>query len=68
MKTITEVVDQLPPQLRQEVCDFAEFLLATRSGGTAGKMSLSWAGALREYRDKFSSLDLQKKALSWWNG
>jgi len=24
------------------------------------------AGALREYRDQFTALELQKKALEWW--
>lgn len=25
----------------------------------------SWAGALKEYKNKFTSLELQKKALEW---
>jgi hypothetical protein len=27
---------------------------------------MDWAGGLREYRDQFTSLQLQKKALEWW--
>ena len=27
---------------------------------------MSWAGALKEYKEKYTSLELQKKALEWW--
>jgi hypothetical protein len=27
---------------------------------------MDWAGALSEYRDRFTSLELQKEALEWW--
>jgi len=33
---------------------------------TQKKLRLTWAGMLREFRDKFTSLELQKKALEWW--
>ena len=66
MSTIEELVSQLPPDLQQEVKDFAEFLLNKRLGRKQGKLRMSWAGALREFRDQFTSLDLQKKALEWW--
>ena len=29
------------------------------------KPKLNWIGGLREYRDKYTSLELQKKALEW---
>ncbi len=29
------------------------------------KLSQNWAGALSDYRDKYTSLELQKKALEW---
>jgi len=40
-------------------------------GGESGeqprsRLKLDWAGGLREYRDKYTSLELQKKALEWW--
>ncbi|MDZ7261883.1 MAG: DUF2281 domain-containing protein [candidate division KSB1 bacterium] len=66
MKAIEELVNELPPELRQEVRDFAQFLLDTKVRPKQKKLRLSWAGALREFRDQFTSLELQKKALEWW--
>jgi hypothetical protein len=65
MKTLEELLEKLPPDLQQEVEDFARFLLETRSRPKSGKFRLDWAGALSEYRDRFTSLELQKKALDW---
>ena len=66
MKTTEELIKELPPELQQEVRDFAQFLLSTRGQPKQLKLRLNWAGALREFRDQFTSLDLQKKALEWW--
>jgi hypothetical protein len=66
MQTIRELVDKLPPDLQQEVIDFAEFLLEKKMHKRQKKLRLTWAGGLQEYRDQFTSLDLQKKALEWW--
>lgn len=27
----------------------------------------SWAGALKEFRDEYTSVELQKKSLDWWD-
>ena len=66
MKDLEEIVGELPPDLKEEVKDFAEFLLQKRKKPKQKHLRLSWAGALREYRDQYTSLDLQKKALEWW--
>lgn len=66
METIDELIGQLPPELQQEVRDFAQFLLETKARPKQEKLRMSWAGALREFRDRFTSLELQKKALEWW--
>jgi hypothetical protein len=29
------------------------------------KLRQNWAGALKEYKDQYTSLELQKKALDW---
>jgi hypothetical protein len=61
-----ELVQELPSDLQRQVEDFARFLLETRVQPKGGKLRLDWAGALSEYRDRFTSLELQKKALEWW--
>ncbi len=66
MRTLEEVVQVLPPNLKEEVRDFAEFLLEKREPPKQRRLRLSWAGGLREFRDRFTSLELQKKTLEWW--
>ncbi|MBM4032182.1 MAG: DUF2281 domain-containing protein [Planctomycetes bacterium] len=66
MRTLEEVVRELPPALKDEVRDFAEFLLERKAPPKQKRLRQSWAGGLREFRDKFTSLELQKKILEWW--
>ncbi|MCD6219922.1 DUF2281 domain-containing protein [Candidatus Calescamantes bacterium] len=65
MKTLKELVEQLPPNLQQEARDFVEFLLERRVRKQGRKLRQDWAGALRDYRHQYTSLELQKKALEW---
>lgn len=67
MKTLEELIRELPPELQQEVRDFTQFLLDTKVHKKQKKLHLTWAGALREFRGQFTSLELQKKALEWWS-
>ena len=66
MKSLDELVHELPPDKQQEVRDFAESLLEKRGRPhRRRRLRLPWAGGLREYRDQYTSLELQKKALEW---
>lgn len=62
MKTLQELIMDLPPELHSEVRDFVEFLLAKRSQSTSPKPSLSWWGGARVLREQFGSVDLQHQA------
>lgn len=64
-KSLEEVVKQLPPDLQDEVRDFASFLLERKNKEAGVFLRQDWGGALRRYRDRFTSLELQKKALEW---
>ena len=66
MKTAEELFKELPPEFQREVYDFAKFLLESKSRPKQKKLRMTWAGALSEFRDKFTSIELQKKALEWW--
>jgi len=66
MKKIEELFEELAAELQHEVEDFANFLLETKVRPKQGKLRLTWAGALSEFRGQFTSLELQKKALEWW--
>ena len=65
MDRIEEMVAKLPPELQQEVEDFVQFLIEKRARKAGKKLRQDWAGALREYRDQYTALELQKKALEW---
>jgi len=65
MESIEELVAKLPPDLQQEVRDFARFLVEKKAKPRRKKLRLTWAGGLREFRDRYSSLDIQKKSLEW---
>jgi hypothetical protein len=64
-KSLEELVKELSPESRQEVRDFAEFLLQKQRRVPGRKLRQDWAGALKDYRDRYTSLELQKKALEW---
>jgi len=65
MARLKELIDQLPPELQQEVEDFVEFLMEKKCKKKGKKLKQNWAGALKEYRNQYTSLELQKKALEW---
>jgi len=66
MKTIEEKIKELPPELQQEVEDFVEFLLKKHRPKPKGKLKFGWEGALKDLRDKYTSVELQHKVLEWW--
>jgi hypothetical protein len=69
VKTLDEVVEatkELPEDLQSEVRDFARFLRENRAPRPRRRLRQDWAGGLREFRDRYTSLELQKKALEWW--
>ncbi len=65
MEKIEGIVKKLPPELKREVEDFANFLIEKKARRHGRKLRQDWAGALKDFRDKFTSLELQKKALEW---
>jgi hypothetical protein len=60
-------LQKIPEDLRREVLDYMEFLLnkykVTES--KAKRFSFDWEGGLSEIREKFTSVELQHKALEW---
>ena len=68
MKMLDEVIEstkELPEELQTEVRDFARFLRENRIPRPRRKLRQDWAGGLREFRDKSTSLELQKKSIEW---
>ena len=56
---------ELPDDLRREVLDFMEFLSMKYKGKVikAKKLRFDWEGGLSEIGEKFTSVELQHKAL-----
>ena len=64
---IIEKFNQLPPDLQEKVIKFIDSLLAKKELRRKKKLKLDWVGGLKEYRDQYTALELQKKALDWWD-
>ena len=64
-KPLRELVQELSPDEHAEVRDFIDFLLAKRSRGEKRALRQDWAGSLRDYRDKHTSLEPEWQALAW---
>ena len=64
-KPLEELIRELPPSLRAEVRDFVEFLLSKHSRPQERRLRQDWAGALRAYRQQYSSVQLQHLATKW---
>ncbi|MCT7951613.1 DUF2281 domain-containing protein [Ancylothrix sp. C2] len=64
-KPMLELWQELPPNLQQEVRDFAEFLLEKHAKSTQS-LQLKWAGALREEKG-VTAADLQREVLENWS-
>lgn len=61
-----ELFKMLPDDLKREVLDYIEFLLEKRGIKRTGTLKMEWKGALKELREKYTSVELQHKSLEWW--
>ncbi len=62
--TLPELVQSLPSEMQQQVQDYIEFLLEKRRK-PHGKPTFEWAGALKDLRDQYTSVDLQHRISDW---
>lgn len=54
-----------PPEAQKEVKRLVEQLLQKNGNQQSKPLNQSWAGAFKEYRDKYTSGELKKKAIEW---
>ena len=65
-KMIKTKMEELPTELKKEVLDYIEFLLQKYGKKTKKKrFKFDWEGGLSELKGKFTSVELQHKALEW---
>jgi hypothetical protein len=62
---IEKKIKNLPPELHKEVENYVDFLLERAKRKTGKKLKLDWAGSLKEYRDTYTSVELQHKISTW---
>jgi len=62
--SLEELVNELSPELRQEVEDFIRFLLEKRKK-TRSQPTFEWAGALKDAQGQYTAVELQHKASEW---
>lgn len=66
MTSLEEMIQQLPPELRQEIEDFAQLLIEKRERRPKKPMKLDWFGGLADLRDQHTSIELQHGTLKVW--
>ncbi len=54
MQPLDELFKALPPDLQEEVGDFAQFLLERKVARKQKTLRMSWAGGLKEYRNQYT--------------
>ena len=59
MKPLEEKIKNLPPDLQREVEDSVDFIAIRRQDLPPGKFTFDWAGALKDLRDQYTSMELQ---------
>ena len=65
--SLEQNINKLPEPLKKEVEDFVLFLVQKRMPKNKNhKLSLTWAGGLKDLKDKFTSVELQHHALGLW--
>ena len=59
------MVKKLPEELQKEVMDYVQFLLEKRISRKRGRLDFGWEGALKDLRNKNTSVELQHKISKW---
>ena len=65
MEPVEVKIKKLPRTLKREVEDFVDFLLEKKCKIPSKRPKLNWIGGLKEFKDQYTSLELQKKANEW---
>ena len=63
---LEQKINQLPPNLVIKLDDYLDFLLSKKkSNDNPVILKQTWAGGLNDYKNNYSSIELQKLALEW---
>ncbi|TAL68257.1 MAG: DUF2281 domain-containing protein [Bacteroidetes bacterium] len=62
---IISKINKLPPNLLMDLEEYVNKISKKRSSNRTKKLNQNWAGALKEFKTQYTSIELQKKALDW---
>jgi len=67
VKEINEKIKKVPPHLVPEIMDYIDFLINKYGTSTKKRRPFKflWQGGLSEIAKKYSSVELQHKAMDW---
>lgn len=59
-------LDKLSEELKKEVLDYIDFLIVKyHKKEKLEKLKFDWEGGLSDLKDKYTSVELQHKAMEW---
>jgi len=64
-KPLKDLVKELPPDVQAEVRRFLSFLLTKMGKRRRAAPTLGWAGALKDLKGRYTSVELQHKISEW---
>ena len=67
-QNITSQLEELPEDLKKEVLDYIEFLILKYHRPVTVKKEgflFDWEGGLSELKNRYTSVELQHKAMEW---
>lgn len=65
-QTVKEKLKELPEDLKKEVLDYIDFLIQKHEKKVKNrKFKFDWEGGLSELKKKYTSVELQHKAMEW---
>jgi hypothetical protein len=63
---IQSKLDELSEELKKEVLDYIDFLIIKyHKEEKKEKLKFDWEGGLSDLKDKYTSVELQHKAMEW---
>ncbi len=65
MESIIEKIRKLPPEMKEQVIDFIDYLGSKENYTIKKKPKLDWFGGLKEFKMKYTSVELEKKSVEW---
>jgi hypothetical protein len=66
--SLEALIRTLPDEFHQEVEDFVRFLLERRVKKPRTKPKFNWAGALKDLKEQYTSVQLQHQISGWRTG